>query len=640
MKYMTKKTLGVLLAALLSLGVMAPAAMALTVNLTASETTLTMPDGTDVFMWGYVLTGSGDTPFDSNNPPVIRALTTDTLTINLTNSLPITNPALVAETSLVIPGQNDTTMAPVFFTDPQLRQRVQSFTHETAAAATGVYTWNSLQAGTYLIQSGTHPSVQVPMGLYAVLIVDQGAAGTAYTTGAGPITYNSDVPLLFSEVDSLQHLAVTNGDYGTPAYATTMAAGYGADYFLINGQPFSSDRTPVPAGANGDNILLRFLNAGLRIREPVIQGGHINVIAEDGNAFTAIGATQQQYSQYSVDLAAGKTMDALFAPATDGYYPVYDRRLGLTNNNAPGPGGMMTFLEVGTPNQTLDVAFDGASTGTGTIQAISAPGGIDSAAGDLTEDFLVDTAVTLRATPDPNSALTGWVVSGGTGECQAPLADPYGDCVVTMDANKTVTATFTSYLQATVITPDGGENIPAGSGYTIRWGAPVTDMTFNLAYSFGAGTPWQTIATGVSGNQYVWTVPVGVPNHGDLFIAVTGYNSGGLKTSVDISDAAATRYANALTAPNGLETWTGPQTITWDSSLVPGTTASIGLWYQTDSVSPWQLITVLQTDSGFYDWAIPGTIPTTATAKVGLIFYDALGEPLYIDSSDNVFTIN
>ena len=43
---------------------------------------------------------------------------------------------------------------------------------ETPVAGTGVYTWTSLKAGTYLYQSGTHPGVQVQMGLYGPLIVN------------------------------------------------------------------------------------------------------------------------------------------------------------------------------------------------------------------------------------------------------------------------------------------------------------------------------------------------------------------------------------------------------------------------------------------------------------------------------------
>ena len=40
-----------------------------------------------------------------------------------------------------------------------------------AAGATQSLTWANLRPGTYLIESGTHPSIQAPMGLYGVLRV-------------------------------------------------------------------------------------------------------------------------------------------------------------------------------------------------------------------------------------------------------------------------------------------------------------------------------------------------------------------------------------------------------------------------------------------------------------------------------------
>src|SRR4029077_3547643 len=70
----------------------------------------------------------------------------------------------------------------------------------------------ALKAGTYLIESGTHPSIQGPMGLYGVLVVTNTTTtpATAYpavgTTAA--VTYNADIPLLLSEIDPVQNAAV------------------------------------------------------------------------------------------------------------------------------------------------------------------------------------------------------------------------------------------------------------------------------------------------------------------------------------------------------------------------------------------------------------------------------------------------
>jgi FtsP/CotA-like multicopper oxidase with cupredoxin domain len=637
MKNLIRKTMrGLLLAgglALAGLLTVQPAAAA-TWNLTASAVPLTMPDGNVVTMWG--LAQGANLPFDPIiGVPVLRETAGATMTINLTNNLPVV-------TSLVIPGQDDTTMTPVFFLDLQGRQRAQSFTHETAAGGGGSYTWGNLAAGTYLIHSGTHAGVQVPMGLYAVLVVD----------GGGYPAVDQDVVLLFSEVDSLQHLAVAGfaGDplavpplpaiaptYGTAAYPTTMAAGYEADYYLLNGRPWGPDRTAFPAGALASTTLLRFLNAGIRDRVPVLEGGLMTVLAEDGNLLPTGNL------QHSVELPPMKTMDATFTAAVDGYYPVYDRRLGLSNNNS-GPGGMLTYLQVGTPAQTLTAAIAGTSTGTGSVRMSSAPGGIDLAnfvggGIDNSESLLTGTAVTLSGVPQPGtgSVLTGWTVAGGDGtECLFP----FGDCVVTMDAGKTVTATFSTFTQVTLLAPNGAEAIPSGSGLTIYWGAPVGAVNFTLAYSFGPGTPWQTIAAGVTGNSYVWGVPDNLPDYGSLYIAVIAYDAAGTQIGMDFIDASANRFSIALITPSAIDivlTNGALYDITWSSSLVSGVVANTGIWYQTAPGQPWQLISVVAGNPGLYTWTVPNT--PTATARVGVIFYDAAGTSLHMDVSDNTFTI-
>ncbi len=76
--------------------------------------------------------------------------------------------------------------------------------------------------------------------------------------------------------------------------------------------------------------------------------------------------------------------------------------------------------------ETLTVTKDGSGTGTVT----SSPPGIDCGS-DCTENYDVNTEVTLTATPDTGFVFLSW---GGDPDCS--------DGVVTMDANKTCNATF------------------------------------------------------------------------------------------------------------------------------------------------------------------------------------------------------
>lgn len=288
-------------------------------------------------MWGF----AGDTAFGALDGtvsvpgPVLEVPSGDTmLTIHLDNNLsePI---------SIVIPGQIATT-TPVFFTDGAGRQRVQSFTHEPPAGnATEVtYTWTGLKPGTYLYHSGTHPQVQVQMGLYGGAVVNPAAEGQAYDDASS--AYNAQVLLLYSEVDPVLHQHVSDGSYG-PGLAMTSTIDYNPKYFLINGEPYTATTAPLLAGTAGDSVLIRFLNAGLRTHAPVLLGARLRVIAEDGNLYPFAR------DHCSVELPAGQTKDVIVEFSAAGTYPLYDRTLCLTNAGGASPGGMLTYLQVVAP---------------------------------------------------------------------------------------------------------------------------------------------------------------------------------------------------------------------------------------------------------------------------------------------------
>lgn len=318
---------GLLLTALVLMGANASAAE---YWLCAGSTTLTMPDTNEVInMWGYASDDDNDLSNGCGNAvqipgPALEVLPGDpALTINLRNDLS-------EGVSIIIPGQN-TTMTPVMFTDAEGRQRVRSFTHETAPGATAVYSWNNFKAGTYLYQSGTHPAVQVQMGLYGSAVKDE-AAGLAYPG----VAYQNDAIILYSEIDPELHTAKTNGDYGTAAYPSTI--NYQPRYFLINGEPYHALSTSLASLVLGETTLIRMLNAGLQSHIPTLQT-HVDLVAEDGYKYP------YAKTQYSVLLAAGKTMDALFTPAAEGRYSIVDAGMNLSNA-ADTSGGMLAFLEV------------------------------------------------------------------------------------------------------------------------------------------------------------------------------------------------------------------------------------------------------------------------------------------------------
>jgi hypothetical protein len=350
--------------------------------------------------------------------PVAAAGTATSLTINLTNNLSFTPSGTTIPTSIVIVGQvggglgtsRTTTPSPShadaqgcvtwFIADPNTPPgvpcpqpgtgtppfaplasppaqgpRVQSFSTEVAAGATTALTWTNLRPGTYLLESGTHPSIQVPMGLIGVLVVTTApsgtTAGTAYpgsgtagtTTAVPAVTYNAELPLEFSEIDPVQNTAV-NTAVNTAGFSETMvwsglpngcgnpssatyhhcyppAVNYTPLYYLINGVAFNKTNAmasvfnatagTATTGITG-TVLARLVNAGLRMHVPSIVGSQtagftgagaaatvsgFTLIAEDGNVIPGVqvagaaAAPAAPKVQTDVFMAAGKTFDAM-----------------------------------------------------------------------------------------------------------------------------------------------------------------------------------------------------------------------------------------------------------------------------------------------------------------------------------------
>lgn len=392
------------------------------VNLTAASTTASLPDGQSVPMWGYTCAAvTAPATCRALNPnagvggwsPVVITVPPGPLSINLTNNLPGTVPTSLAIMNQVGGGLGTTAAAasspvhqdqtattwpivtaasgvagagnppPVIFHPPSQAARVQSFTTEVAHGANATLTWANLRPGTYLIESGTHPSIQGPMGLYGVLVVTTQAVAPARAQAYPNVSYDADVPLVLSEIDAVLNREIAldvvtanfsetkpwsgqPGQCGDPTpknanYRTCYPpmVNYDPRYYLINGVAFDRshpDRsqyslTNVPAAGQ---VLVRFVNAGLRMHVPSMVGTQVTqlpggqpvpgfaLIAEDGNVQPGIPKIQNE-----VFLPAGKVYDVLMnvpaagAPAV----PVFDRELSLSTDNQRD-GGMQAYISI------------------------------------------------------------------------------------------------------------------------------------------------------------------------------------------------------------------------------------------------------------------------------------------------------
>jgi hypothetical protein len=218
------------------------------------------------------------------------------------------------------------------------------------------------------------------MGLYGILVVTAAPSGMTAGTAYPGVSYSADVPLLFSEIDPVQNKAVNAAVNNAAFSETTVWSGqpsgcgnpssstYGSCYppvvnytplyYLINGVAFdkthssaslfpTSPATGLTAGAG--KVLVRLVNAGLRMHVPSIVGSQIgtpavggfSLIAEDGNPLPGLSRVQSE-----VFMAAGKTYDVMVnVPATSAAaLPVYDRELSLSANATARDAGMLAYI--------------------------------------------------------------------------------------------------------------------------------------------------------------------------------------------------------------------------------------------------------------------------------------------------------
>src|SRR6266567_4120076 len=414
-------------------------------------------------------------------------------------------------------GTCDTTNA--VFTPPTQADRVRSFGTEVAEGASAQLVWNSLRPGTYLIESGTQPSIQGSMGLYGMLVVTE----PDDTSGASPVhvaygtKFDTAVPLLLGEIDPEQNAAVATAVNTTLFDATLVwngqagqcgdlvvhtcyppAVNYSPRYFLINGGSFdatvpAASSLGVPAAGAQKSVMLRLVNAGLRMHVPSITGAPMTLVAEDGNKLPGNPRKQNE-----VFLAAGKTHDVTIQPkqTTAGTYDaatyaVFDRALGMSTNNQLD-GGMQAYLQVA----------GGALPATGTTLSAS----------DKTYYCVAGT--TLAITDPSKGLLAGAVGANGVG---APTA--YSGQVSATNLSVQSSGTFT-YAQLSTATTCGGTfqykvngsqthtatiaqcdvNSSAAAGCSLASAPVVANVQFmsNIATRYVSGPPG--VLAGVTSN--------------------------------------------------------------------------------------------------------------------------------------------
>jgi predicted methyltransferase len=183
-----------------------------------------------------------------------------------------------------------------------------------------------------------------------------------------------------------------------------------------------------------------------------------------------------------------------------------------------------------------------------------------------------------------------------------------------------------------LLTPNGGNNIGAGSTYYITWtSANVTNV--NLELSLNGGTNWTSIVTSLPAGSgvYAWSVPASASTTARVRISSTSNAS-----INDMSDANFTIDQTPfvqLTSPNGGNTIAAGSifNITWTY----GNVSNVNLELSLNGGSSWSsIVSNLPAGSGSYSWTVPASASATAKVRISNSANTSIN-----DISDADFTI-
>jgi FtsP/CotA-like multicopper oxidase with cupredoxin domain len=299
----------------------APSAAAAAVDdplfeLCATTGNVTLPNAGSVPIWGFVTKTSADCSAEATHAtlpgPLLDIPEGAPVTLSVTNALPA--------------GHRLSLEAPGISFDPGPT--------EADVGDTVTVTFTAGAPGTYLYQSVGDGERQTAMGLFGALIVRSNTANQAYDTAASAYDVEAP-PLVLSAIDPSFNANPDSFDM----------YGYHATYWLINGKTYP-DTDPIHA-PGGQQLLLRYVNAGYDNTSMMLLGMHEHVIARDANLLP------NAFDADTETIPAGGTEDVIATVPTrpsamPNGFPLYNRQLNLSNG-APSeqhtPGGMMTFIQ-------------------------------------------------------------------------------------------------------------------------------------------------------------------------------------------------------------------------------------------------------------------------------------------------------
>lgn len=292
------------------------AASAKKVELYATDGYHTLPDGKQIYFWGFSLTNQpGSAVFPG---PKLEAVEGEPLEIKLTNIGPKKTDAQFQVHALRV-------------------DEIDAVGNEAPVLAIGQSDTRQItvqQAGTYFYYSSNQQQYGIQMGLNGPLVVK--AKGDAKLAWTGGPAYDQEYVFHINELDPTWHAVAEQGN-------SFDSQQFHPRYWTINGKAFpdlESDPTSMVHGKVGEVILVRLINPGLDEHPMHLHGHHFRVIAENGKPLSV------PVDKDTVPLEPGETKDILIVFDQSGNYPFHSHKITDNTNNGVYPGGLHTMTHI------------------------------------------------------------------------------------------------------------------------------------------------------------------------------------------------------------------------------------------------------------------------------------------------------
>ncbi len=231
-----------------------------------------------------------------------------------------------------------------------------------------------------------------------------------------------------------------------------------------------------------------------------------------------------------------------------------------------------------------------------------------------------------------------------------PLGATTVTCTATDAASNTSACSFHvnvigNFASIKVLDPNGGEELPSGGTYTVKWGSPPAIAKYDVLISMNGGQTWTELASNIANTGPLMTreitVPIPPKNRHDSLLRVVGKNHLNAVVGSDVSDDPFTIEVIKVLTPNGGEELVARELrlIEWRTNQTIRRVDRVRLLASFDGGKTWQRLAEARSNRGQFNWIVPLLDKRRTECLVRVTLLDRSGSNVGTDRSDEFFTI-